>query len=431
MMDSMISSNVNVYTDHHLQAWKSATEAKLAAGRKLMAALQEHYPSSPISPPQEPLAFFPKQPPTDNAMPHRSEIPPPQTNFPGDVVFYVGKSRQTFHLNAQSLISGSAYFTNVLQHAHSPSSPTGWQASPGGFAQPPIVIDCEEGIFESLLLLMRYGSLAALPPMSAAEIFRLKKEAEFYGIHYTEPPSKSRAADSGDGGSDMSSKRSQSSSPSSGSPKSMMNRLSPPVADKGGLYHEGVRLACNTPRRLAELLEFPGELADPARLVLVSCLDQDKASIYTCDCRKQAPGSRRTQWALNFHHRHAFCTSCGHRPNVSPKHFSEMFMAAAADYYTPASPGQAAPAEPNCAWQVSSDSTCMLRFISGDGRDACGCTAGGGRAAKEAPPTIWAANCFYSHAFCTRCGEVAKGPVLLSLISAVRFGGRSPRFSFS
>eukprot|EP00250_Pteridium_aquilinum_P023336 c26677_g1_i1 orf=169-726(+) len=109
-------------------------------------------------------------------------------NISDDVAFFVGKRRQEYTVSAESLIRGSSYFRNLLQRC---ARPRIGSRSPGGGALgqlPPIVMDCDEGVFESMLLLMRYGTWEALPAMSKAEIFRLKREAEFYGVQYIEPP---------------------------------------------------------------------------------------------------------------------------------------------------------------------------------------------------------------------------------------------------
>lgn len=331
---------------------------------------------------------------------------PPRGNPSDDVVFCVGKRRQAYHVNADSLMRGSAYFRNLLQH----SNPR------GGNGNRVYTLDCDEFTFENMLLLVRYGTFEALPSMSAAKAYQLKKEADFYGITYAEPyaPRQPTSSDSSSEVSGTSSPRSAAS----GSPRSTMN-LSPPPTPRGhrtfGRNHQGARVVCSTPRRdLAELPEFPLDLADPGRLVLVSCLDADKRKLYTCDCS----GSGATEWALNFHHRHAFCTTCGGAPKLSAKHFADMFMAAAAHYSTEQSTG----AVQATKWRVGCDSTCLLRFVSsaGDGPDACGCNPS---AEKEAPPTVWAASSYYSHAFCTRCSEAAEGPILLSLLLALRYGG--------
>ncbi|KAI5083678.1 hypothetical protein GOP47_0003421 [Adiantum capillus-veneris] len=392
----------------------------------------------PHPPPPPPPAHDPKlQPSAGYGAPQAelavAEASPTRAIPCDDVVFYVGKRRQAYHVNAESLMRGSAYFCNLLQHA----KPAPGSRNP---VWPPLVIDSEEAVFENTLLLMRYGTFEALPPLSAAETYQLKKEADFYGITYVEPCAPRQSA-TGDSSSDVSCTSSPRSAASGGSPKSNMN-ISPPPTPRGakrasGRHPEGVRLACSTPQKgLAELPEFPLDLADPGRLVLLSCLDAERAKIYTCNCGGR--GSGATQWALSFHHRHAFCTACGETPKMSAKHFADMFMAAAAHYTTEQSATRAAQAT---KWQVGCDSTCLLRFVSsrGDGPDVCRCVASGaGMVAEKAvqPPTIWAASSYYSHAFCTGCCEAAEGPVLLSLLLALRYGGgskgsKSSRFTFT
>ncbi|MCO5609558.1 hypothetical protein L7F22_063787 [Adiantum nelumboides] len=356
------------------------------------------HPQAPPEPKLQPSAVYG---PPQEASPTRA-IPT------DDAVFYVGKRRHPYHINAEGLMRGSAYFRTLLERTNARPQ------SAGGVAWPPLVIDCEESVFENMLLLMRYGTFEALPPLSAAETYQLKKEADFYGITYAEP----RHSASGDSCSEVSCTSSPRSA-ASGSPKSAMNISPPPTPHPRRRHHEGVRLACTTPQNgLTELSGFPLDLADPARLVLVSCLDADRAKFYACNC------GGVTQWALSFHHRHAFCTACGGAPKMSAKHFADMFMAAAAHYATEQGV-PAATAARYGKWRVGCDSTCLLRFVSAtaDGPDACRCAAGGGRAEKVAPSTIWGASCYYSHAFCTSCNEAAEGPVLLSVMLALRYGG--------
>lgn len=304
---------------------------------------------------------------------------------------------------------------------------------------PPIVMDCQESVFESILLLIRYGTWEALPPMTEAEAFRLKREAEFYGVQYMEPaprpPPPSNTSDQS-----SASPSSPASSPG-GSPKSDTNTARPPPCRRlSGRYHEGVRLVGSTTRQLAELPDFPLDLSDPAKLVLVTCMDEEKAPIYVCGhCSASASGSRGaargapTQWALNFHHRHAFCTDCGRTPsNMPSKHFAEMFTAAVAHYHS--TPLEQAAAKPQAAaWWVVSDSTCILRFVSSacSGPDACNSTSCAASSGRHEADTVWAATFFYSHAFCTRCGQSANGSALLGLLLAIRYGGTSNKSSKS
>ncbi|GBG84699.1 hypothetical protein CBR_g39075 [Chara braunii] len=51
-----------------------------------------------------------------------------------------------------------------------------------------VSIECEPDVFEHLLALLRYHSLRALPKLTDDEIFRLKKEADFYGIEVDDTP---------------------------------------------------------------------------------------------------------------------------------------------------------------------------------------------------------------------------------------------------
>lgn len=311
-----------------------------------------------------------------------------------DVVFHVGKRRRAYHVSAESLKRGSVHFRNLLHN------------SAMGGLMAPIVIDCEEAIFESLLALMRYGTFEALPPMPEAEMFKVRREVELYGIQVTESPKPATHS----GRSSLST--TPSTSPS-GSPK-----MSSPDDVSGSHGHPTpAAAAVDSRRQLAELPDFPLHLADPAKLVLVSCLDHNKEAIFSCDCtgKPGAGATRSAQWALNFHHRHAFCTACGRPPRMPAKHFAEMFMAAASHYYT-----QQAGLAKNQAWWVGADSTCTLRFVRSSGGNACSSCSARGAALDE---TLWAASGFYSHAFCTRCGQSAEGPVLLSLLLALRYGG--------
>ncbi|MCO5607842.1 hypothetical protein L7F22_062044 [Adiantum nelumboides] len=317
-----------------------------------------------------------------------------------DVLFCVGQSRKPYHVSAESLIRNSAFFRNLLSKTRG--------------AAPPVMMDCEESVFECLLLLMRYGAWEALPPLSKAQAFQLKKEAELYGVHYIEPPPLPPKSPS-----DVDS---LASSPPSEQPDSARprRRLIPPRLS------DGVRLFGATSRQLSELPTFPLHLADPAKLVLAVCMDEDKVSIYSCH---HCCSTSKTQWALSFHYRHAFCTACGRPPtNLPPKLFAEMFTGAAAQYT--ARDQAVNGVKPAANWSVGSDSTCLLRLVSSPacGPDACSsatCVA----ASRLNADTVWAATFFYSHAFCTRCGQAAPGSALLSVLFALRYGGASAKGS--
>ncbi|KAH7445853.1 hypothetical protein KP509_01G026500 [Ceratopteris richardii] len=340
-----------------------------------------------------------------------------------DVVFYVGHRRKAYHVSSESLACGSAYFRSIInKHKGAPMSP--------------MVLDCDETVFEALVLLMRYGSWEALPPLSPSQAFSLRKEAETYGVQYIERSKPSKV------GSPL------AASPS-GSPKvADISAASPLQAGRVGLAsnYDGVRLAGSTSRQLSEMPDFPHDLADPTRLLLASCIESEKASIFSCEycARRPCPGNAATQWALSFHYRHAFCTRCGRPPvSLSPKHFAEMFMGAATQYSTQSAAGQhdaqqLPSVKPHSAvkWSVRSDSTCILRLvISPGGSDACAsasCSANPSSGGQH-PDTIWATNFFYSHAFCTRCVQSAHSSALLSALLVIRYGSTtnkgSPKFN--
>ncbi|KAH7430203.1 hypothetical protein KP509_09G088300 [Ceratopteris richardii] len=347
-----------------------------------------------------------------------------------DVLFYVGQRRKAYSVSADTLFRGSAYFRNIISKRN-------------GAPLLPMIIDCEESIFEALLLLMRYGEWDALPTLPADQAFRLKKEAEIYGVHYLEQQPRTPPAEKHPVTSPIGTPK---------PPEVLGSAPRPPSRTPSTRYHDGTRISGCTSRQLCELPEFPLDLADPTRLLLATCIDRDMAPIYACEhCRSHPEASpAATQWALSFHYRHAFCTRCGRSPtNLSPKLFAEMFIGASSEYNNQISTGMhdlsrphegAASPTSGSQWWVGSNSTCNLRLLSSPGSspDACCSTRCSATriCAGHHPDTVWAANFFYSYAFCTRCGEPAHRPALLSLLLTLRYGGAitkgsSKRFSKS
>ncbi|KAH7430205.1 hypothetical protein KP509_09G088400 [Ceratopteris richardii] len=333
-----------------------------------------------------------------------------------EILFYVGQRRKAYSVSADTLFQGSGYFRSIITKRN-------------GAPLPPLVMDCDESIFEGLLFLMRYGDWEALPPLSSDQAFRLKKEAETYGVHYLEQP-KTPPTEKFSGTSPLGTPR---STEVLGAAPRLHSRSS------STRHHDGARICGCTSRQLCELPDFPLDLADPTKLLLATCIDDQMTLIYACEYCGSNPGLRSTttQWALSFHYRHAFCTRCGRPPtNLSPKLLAEMFMGAASRYNSQITTGvqelqhlQEGATSPHSGshWWVGSDSTCNLRLLnsSGDSPDAC-CSSSCSSARISGGhhvDTVWAANFFYSYAFCTRCGEPAHKPALLSLLLALRYGG--------
>lgn len=277
-------------------------------------------------------------------------------NNNSDVVIYVGKNRTQFLQSSESL-SSSSYFRKRL--SENPSSQ--------------ITVDCEESVFENVMTVLRYGEVEALPQLSDNEKFKLRKELEFFGIEISE---------------DL--KQNLVSGNSSNS-----------------IIHPHFSMV--------ELPDFPAELGDPSKLVIVARLDETGKG--KCEC---TPYDRPSQWALSFHFRHAFCIGCGERPaaHMSSKTLVEMFQAAAL-YYS--SQDKVSPKK----WFVSSDSTCSLKFLLARPCCTCPCSI-----TTEKKKPMWAVSSFHCHAFCTACGKCAEGSALICIMLTVRYGGhynRSPK----
>lgn len=262
-----------------------------------------------------------------------------------DVTLLVGTRRTPLVYNLNTL-RGAAYFRSLLD------------AATGGASPLVFPIDCEESIFHHLMAVLRYGTLEALPPLTPSDRHKLLLELDFYGIPYL---------------------HSQPSSPDL-----------PSVISQSALP------------------DFPSDLLDPAKIVLISKLDDNSSH---CRCSSHHSDDK---WALNFHYRHAFCTSCGNPASstLSPKNFAEMFLVAAS-YFA----GEVLNPK---KWFVGCDSTCALKFVPS--KSCCGCSA----CSKQ---TVWAASIYHSHAFCTHCGNCAEGSSLVCILLALRYGGhyKSPK----
>lgn len=275
-------------------------------------------------------------------------------NNKSDVVIYVGKTRSQFVLSSESLSSSSYFRKRLFEH---PSSE--------------ITIDCEESVFENIMTILRYGGLEALPQLSDNEKFKLRKELEFFGIEIPEDLKQNLV-----------------------SMNSSNSRIHPHFS-------------------MADLPDFPAELGDPSKLVIVARLDETGKG--KCECM---PYDKPSQWVLSFHYRHAFCIGCGERPatHMSSKTLVEMFQAAAL-YYS--SQDKVSPKK----WFVGCDSTCSLKFLNA--RPCCVCPCG----ASQKKKPMWAVSSFHCHAFCTSCGKCAEGSTLVCIMLTVRYGGfnRSPK----
>lgn len=281
----------------------------------------------------------------------------PNDNNNSDVVIYVGKNRTQFLQSSESLINSSYFRKRLLENP----------------ASSQITVDCEESVFENVMTILRYGELEALPQLSDNEKFKLRKELEFLGIEITEDLKQSLVS---------------------------MN-------SSNSIIHPHFAMV--------ELPDFPAELGDPSKIVIVARLDETGKG--KCEC---TPYDRPSQWALSFHFRHAFCIGCGERPaaHMSSKTLVEMFQAAALHY---SNQDKVSPKK----WFVSCDSTCSLKFLLARPCCVCPCSI-----STEKKKPMWAVSSFHCHAFCTACGKCAEGSALVCIMLTVRYGGhynRSPK----
>lgn len=296
---------------------------------------------------------------TPNAVKSQSPTASPtakqaNNNNNSDVVIYVGKNRTQFVQSSESLSSSSYFRKRLFENSSSQ-----------------ITVDCEEAVFENVMTILRYGGVEALPQLSDNEKFKLRKELEFFGIEI---------------------------------PEDLKQNLVSMNSSNSRIH---------THFSMVDLPDFPAELGDPSKLVIVARLDETGKG--KCECM---PYDRPSQWALSFHFRHAFCIGCGERPaaHMSSKTLVEMFQAAAL-YYS--SQDKVSPKK----WFVGCDSTCSLKFLNA--RPCCVCLC----STSQKKKTMWAVSSFHCHAFCTACGKCAEGSTLVCIMLTVRYGGfnRSPK----
>lgn len=309
---------------------------------------------------------------------------------PSDLTFYVGRNRASFTVSADTL-KHSSYFGSLLEKQRIPD---------------PIVLDCDEGTFQNMVLILRYGSFEALPKMSESELFRLKRELECYGIDVPE----SRKPNSPTSSQHMHS--AQFSQSSQGS-----RQYSQPTTLKPGQHRTAIHHSSSS----GDLCDLPEELKDPSKLFLAARMDDIEKGI-RCECTGK---DLHTYWALSFHHRHTFCTGCGRCPvSFSPRHLAEMYMAAAMYYSNENFSNKQ-------RWSVGCDSTCSLKLLNAKPHCVCPCAAADGFFDYEGPSNspqklpAWAVSTYYSHAFCTRCGQAADERTLIYILLTHRYGGAS------
>lgn len=294
---------------------------------------------------------------------------------PSDITFYVGRSRAPFTLSAHTL-KHSTYFASLLDKQRIPD---------------PVVLDCDETTFQHMVLILRYGSFEALPKMSESELFRLKMELECYGIDVPSSPSAT------------------SSSPQRSSQGARTHQSQhQPMTPKHGHHRSHLTTTSDFP-------DLPEELKDPSKLFLVARMDDIEKGI-RCECTGK---DLHTYWALSFHHRHTFCTACGRCPSsFSPRHLAEMYMAAAM-YYS----------NENFAnkqrWSVGCDSTCSVKLLTAKPGCVCPCAVTDNSESESPRLPAWAVSTYYSHAFCTRCGQAADERTLIFILLTHRYGGIS------
>lgn len=297
---------------------------------------------------------------------------------PTDVTFYVGRNRSPYTLSAESL-KHSTYFASLVEKR----------------IQDPIVLDCEEVIFQHMVLILRYGSFDALPKMPDSELFRLKRELECYGIDVAEPVRKA---------------------PPSGSSTPSSSTLSTPSLSYRPPGQPQAQALSHHPTSTGDFPDLPDELKDSSKLVLVSRLDGDDRG--RCEC---TPKDQHSYWALSFHHRHTFCVGCGKSPSsMSPRFLAEMYMAAAMYYSNENFTSKH-------KWSVGCDSTCSLKLLHAKSCCPCACSNSKccGSSSSVMKATLWAVSTYHSHAFCTHCGKSADDQTLICILLTLRYGGLS------
>ena len=300
---------------------------------------------------------------------------------PSDITFYVGRNRSPFTLSAHTL-KHSTYFASLLEKQRIPE---------------PVVLDCDEATFQNMVLILRYGSFEALPKMSESELFRLKMELEYYGI-------------------DVPTEAQKPSSPSTSLSSQGARVFTQPMTPKHVHHH---RSAAHHPTSVGDFPDLPEELKDPSKLFLVARTDDVEKGI-RCECTGK---DLHTFWALSFYYRHTFCTGCGRCPSsLSPRHLAEMFMAAAMYY----SNENFANKQRSERWSVGCDSTCSLKLLNAKPSCVCPCAVTGNHSDSESSTLpAWAVSTYYSHAFCTRCGQAADERTLIFILLTLRYGGVS------
>lgn len=313
---------------------------------------------------------------------------------PSDLTFYVGRNRVPFTVSADTL-KHSTYFASLLEKQRVPD---------------PIVLDCDEGTFQNMILILRYGSFEALPKMSESELFRLKRELECYGIDVPE----SRKPNSPTSTSSSPHRHSALMSQSSLGARQYSQPGTPKHAQHRGAIH-------HSPSSSGDFPDLPEELKDPSKLFLVARMDDIEKGI-RCECTGK---DLHTYWALSFHHRHTFCTGCGRCPvSFSPRHLAEMYMAAAMYYSNENFSNKQ-------RWSVGCDSTCSLKLLNAKLHCVCPCARTDNCLDNEnsnislSKLPAWAVSTYYSHAFCTRCGQAADERTLIYILLTHRYGGVS------
>lgn len=333
---------------------------------------------------------------------------PKQPERSGEVTLHVGPNRTPYTVCVETLRNAS-YFRALVEKRQLEAS------SAGGAGH--FVVDCEESLFQNVLCVLRYRTWEALPAMSDADVYKLKKELEYFGVPIPDPSKKLTPPSTASGSSSVTvateptAKRSSGNSSPSCSPSNSVSSSSSSSPNASPNRH---RQQKQHPHRFqsTDLPDLPPELSDPSKLVLVTRTDGDPRA--TCEhcvgSTSEDQVAARTCWALSFQYRHAFCTRCGQPApsTMAPKFLAEIFLTAAT-YYSECTSAK--------GWTVGSNSTCSLKFLNA--KPCCPCS----RSSKASTPTTWAVSSFHSHAFCTNCGLSADGVTLVSLLLTLKYGG--------